>query len=441
MLKQTLLGLGLALHLMSTTVEAAGNFPQAAQLERARQRTEAAKILTIKNYDLSQHPLTDSTHWRRILWSVVLTQPTDAAAQRVIGVLLDAAAVSNVAPSLLPTLQAALRTAAALYLRPVQLETRVAYAFVPDKLQTILLTNQDPALVAMALMILHRDGRELTGWVQQVKERMPLWSLNLQLRTTIEAIEQPLLPLPPLQDLLQHQLAAVPQLYVFCRPDRSIPCLTLLKDSQGQFYREHAALWQMLLLGRSIYPVDWNFNSGQTPQGLMRIEGTIARTPEEFRAFGQFPSFKIFLPNETGASQFIPGLAGTMPIDEGLYRNLWPASWQTYPAIAQSYWAGKIGRSLIRIHGSGENPEFFYAQPVALPNPTIGCLGALEHYTTDGQLEQAELPRLLAAWQAVQPGDLKTATGYLWLVDVPDQLTSGQPVSISEIEPLLSSAP
>jgi hypothetical protein len=217
-----------------------------------------------------------------------------------------------------------------------------------------------------------------------------------------------------LADLLNYQFTSLPQLYLLCRPDRTIPCLSLLKDGQGNFAREGEQPWSRYLLARSVYPLGWNFNSGETPQGLLRLSGTIPRTPQEFRPFGQFPSIKVFLPNEKGLDTFIPGVNN--PFDLGVYRSLWPSSWQNYRPIEQSFWAGQLGRNLIRIHGSGEDPRFFYPEAVDLPNPTIGCIGAKEHYGPDGELQQADLPSLLAAWERVQPGSVN---GFLWLIEVP----------------------
>ncbi|WP_218079892.1 hypothetical protein [Anthocerotibacter panamensis] len=410
--------------------------PQATQAERAMQRQALAKFLTPANYDLALHPATDQTHWRQVLWSMTLLQPTDIPAQQVLTQLLDLALTPNPGADLQPTLVQALKTGAALYTHPVQPNTRDSYRFVRDKLQALLAVSRNPGLVSLALATLARDpdAPDLSPWLPGLKTRLPLWFLDTGLRTTIEDLELPAAPLPPLVDLLRQQVTSLPSLYLLCRRDRSIPCLALLKDGQGHFYRSGEGVWHINLLARSIYPLAWNFNSGETPQGLLRLEGTILRTPQEFRAFGQFPSVKVFLPNEPGAMQFLPGVAATTPIDLGIYRSLWPLSWQNYRPVEQSFWAGKLGRSLIRIHGSGENPELFYPQPIDLPNPTIGCIGALEHYSPDGQLQQADLPRLLNAWNELQPGGM---TGYLWLIEVPDPQGTNQPVNIQEIEPVL----
>jgi len=401
--------------------------PQATQDQRAMQRENVLRVLIPENYDLKLHPSTELAHWRNVLWSMTLAQPSDPAAVATLGLLLDQAAVPNLGPEK-PTLVLALRTASSLYLRPVQPTTRQTYSFVPEKFQAILRISRDPQVVALALAMVGQEGQ---APVQPVKERLAFWFLDPQLRTTMEDLELPVSPLPPLRDLLQFQVARVPHLYLFCRSNRSVPCLALLKDGQGQFYRPEGQLWSMTLLAQSVYPLPWNFNSGETPQGLLRLEGVIPRTPAEFRAFGQFPSIKVFLPNEPGAVQFIPNLPGSTAFDLGVYRSQLPLSWQSYRPLEESFWAGRIGRTVIRIHGSGENPEFFYPQSTELPNPTIGCIAAAEQYDAKGELVRADLPQLLEAWQRVQPGDLKNLTGYLFLVEIPG---SDEPVRAQEIE-------
>ncbi len=405
---------------------AAGELPLGSPvLDRANQRPQVLQRLTPENLSLSLHPLSDTTYWKNMLWTMTLGQPSDPMAQQALAGLLDPSLNSSV--NLIP----ALRTSAVLYSRPVNPATRQAYAFVPQAWAQILQTSRDAEVVALTLALLAQE-QPMQGQLQPIKERFPLWFMQARLRTTIESIEEPESPLPPLGDLLNQPFLGLPQLYLFCRPDRAIPCLSMLKNSQGQFYRPQGQLWNMSLLARSIYPLDWNFSSGETPQGLMRIAGTMPRTPPEYRPFGQFPSIKIFLPNEKGAS-FIPGIPETTTLDLGMYRSLWPRTWQNYRPVEQSYWAGNLGRSLLRIHGSGEDPSFFYPNPVDLPNPTIGCIGALEQYTPDGRLIRAELPQLLNAWNAIQPGAMN---GYLWLIEVPGTM---QPVSLGEIEPLIAS--
>lgn len=184
---------------------------------------------------------------------------------------------------------------------------------------------------------------------------------------------------------------------------------------------------------RSIHGLGWNFVRGQTPQGIYKIEGVMPKpTAEFFGAYGQFPLVKLFLPFEPGVREFLPGRKGgfTGTIED--YQALLPASWRNYFPIQQSYWAGKIGRSLFRIHGSGEAPDFF-TKKQQYPdsynwNPTIGCLSALELYDETGKLQQADMPKIL---NALTNG----GSGYAIVVEVPN--SSKTPISIAEIEAML----
>jgi hypothetical protein len=84
------------------------------------------------------------------------------------------------------------------------------------------------------------------------------------------------------------------------------------------------------------------------------------------------------LPFESGVKSFVPTQSTNFIQNIQNYQTLLPASWRGYTPIEQAYWAGKLGRSRIRVHGSGEFPSFF-ANNSRFPqsagwNPAIGCL-------------------------------------------------------------------
>ena len=191
-------------------------------------------------------------------------------------------------------------------------------------------------------------------------------------------------------------------------------------------------LWSVPLLLRSIHGLSWNFVRGQTPQGIYRIEGTTQPDPKFFRAYGQFPLVNLFVPFEEGVHEFLPGHKGSITGSIKNYQALLPPSWRSYFPIQQSYWVGQIGRSLFRIHGSGESPDYFSSQnrnPDSYNwNPTIGCLSALELYDETGALQQADMPKILNALRA---SGGENFTGYLIVVQVPH---SSKPISLEEIK-------
>ena len=113
---------------------------------------------------------------------------------------------------------------------------------------------------------------------------------------------------------------------------------------------------------------------------------------------------------------------------------LLPPTWRTYAPIQQSYWAGNVGRSLFRIHGSGAAIDFFSNKSAVVNaknfewNATLGCLSAIEIYDNRGSLIKADMPKILNVLNIVGKGKIE---GFLIVVDVPSP--SNQPLTVAEI--------
>jgi hypothetical protein len=135
------------------------------------------------------------------------------------------------------------------------------------------------------------------------------------------------------------EFASRPRVYMFCREDRSYPCLMFIKNYQSHLQRNaDGSLWTQPSLGYSRHHKKYNQSNGNTPSGVFRIEGPMPQTTKPF-AFGKFRRLRLDFvatsPNE---------------IDQ---QNLLPAS-----SHGESWWheaivARDIGRGLFRIHGTG----------------------------------------------------------------------------------------
>jgi hypothetical protein len=161
---------------------------------------------------------------------------------------------------------------------------------------------------------------------------------------------------------------------------------------------------------------------------------------EFFRAYGQFPLVNLYVPFEAGAKAFLPSQPGSFNGSLADYKGLLPPSWREYRPVQQSFWAGQAGRSLFRIHGSGEAVDFFRGKDKTVAesynwNPTIGCLSARELYNEKGQLIHADMPGILQALRMIGGNNF---AGYLMIVEVPT--TESEPVSLKTIETVISSA-
>jgi hypothetical protein len=438
---------GTAMLVLGSNVVAQATIPQATAPARIEQKQKQTRQILPENYDLKRYPVTQANvkHWRNILWTTAIVAPKADYVATALDSILALANRSNLSSGQEQTLLAAFQVGTQLYLTQDPI-----YASLRSRFVNILTLSQDADWISMSLTALRRGGAastELETWIAQIQRRFPRWNDNPMLYSTITDVQWSMgtRPFPPLQDLLSWTIAPrQPHLFVICQPDRRVLCTTILRDSNGQFLREPVAaasgaenqLWSVPLLLESIHNIGWNFNRGRTPQGIYRIEGTVAQPDYEFfRAYGQFELVNLFAPRESGVRSFIPGRPGTIA-DLSAYQSLLPPSWRQHFPIQQSYWAGKLGRGLFRIHGSGEDLQFFNNKPALTQstdwNPTLGCLSALETYDESGRLMQADMPKILRALRQVGGPRF---SGYLVVVEVPSNTL--EPMSLVALETML----
>ena len=411
---------------------------QAKAAFRVEQRQEQNRQIRPENFALDRYPVTNKNekYWRNLLWTTAVVQPPEEFVASTIEQILVMALSPKLSDAQRRTIDMAARVGTQLYLSDPG-----RYANLEAQFRQTIDRSPDPEWVAMSLSGLARGGlspEQIQTLVGRVKARFPNWSANVSLKTTLREMAELISPstVPPLGDLLKWTIAPKQtHLYVLCQHDRAVLCQTVLKDGNGAFVRQQdGQLWSVPLLLRSIHGLSWNFIRGETPQGIYRMEGDVPQPDDEFfRAYGQFPLVNLFVPFESGAKQFVPGKAGAFKGTLEDYRRLLPPSWRNYWAIQQSFWAGKIGRSYFRIHGTGESPDFFSGKDKNPDtynwNPTIGCLSALELYNEQGQLLQADMPKLLNALQTIGG---KNFAGYVVVVDLPGN--ARQPIALDTIE-------
>jgi hypothetical protein len=415
---------------------------QATSSAREEHRQKQTRQIRAENYDLSRFPVQADLekHWRNILWTTAVVEPQEEFVAAALDRILAMSTQRGLNNSQVRTIDMAMKVSTQLYLSHPGFYQKTGQRFLE-----IVERSSDPEWVAVALSGLAQSGlspTEQKRLSEQVKKRFPNWTKNVYLQTTLREMVDAAAPqaVPPVADLLKWQIA--PQqvhLYVLCRRDRRVLCRAVLKDREGEFVRTGDRLWSMPLLLESIHGLGWNFTRGQTPQGIYRVEGVVPQPDDEFfRAYGQFDLVNLYVPFEPGAKQFIPGRSGTFAGALNSYQAMLPPTWRDYRPIHQSYWAGKAGRGLFRIHGTGEAPTFFNGKDKNFPdsfewNPTIGCLSARELYSEQGKLLQADMPKLLYALQTLGG---RNFTGYMVVVDVPTD--TNQAISLKEVEALVS---
>ncbi|MGI0493345.1 hypothetical protein ACN4EG_16295 [Alkalinema pantanalense CENA528] len=411
--------------------------PQALARARSQQRQQQERQVRPDNYDLARYPVDDrnAKHWKNLLWTTAIVEPKQPFVAQAMDRILAMTRQAKLSTAQMRTIDMALQVGTQLYATDP-----LAYSSLANQFRLTIEQSKDPQWVAMAIAALVNGDRtvktnlsiqEIQQLSQRIQQRFPNWQTQPYLYTTLQDITTRLNPpaAPPLKDLLQWQ--AQPgemQAYVLCNSDRHALCRMILKNDRGQWVQEKGQLWSVPLLLRSVHGLNWNFVRGNTPQGLYRIDGTTPQ-PDDlfFRAYGQFSLVNIFVPFEAGTTA-MAGFSGS-PTD---YRGLLPTSWRDHWGLQQSYWAGKLGRSLFRIHGTGDSPDFFSGKqrnPASGDwNPTIGCLSALELYSETGKLLQADMPKILEKFQAASSDTLQ---GYLVVVEVPK--TTGQAIALEDI--------
>ncbi|HEY9859369.1 MAG TPA: hypothetical protein V6D16_07680 [Candidatus Obscuribacterales bacterium] len=429
MLLSLLSGIGA---IATANIATANPVPKATAAARVEQRQKQVRLVQPENYDLSRYPVTDANerHWRTVLWATALREPQSVEVAQALQGILALTYSPKLSQPQMRTIDMAMQVGTQLYLHfPAR------YGSLESSFRQTIERSSDPQWVAMALSVLAEGSlpsEELQSLSDRVQQRFPRWSQNVFLQTTLRDVAERVNPpaMPPLRDLLQWSIA--PQqlhLYVLCPRDRGLLCRAVLKDASGRFVRQAGQLWSAPLLSRSLHDLAWNFERGETPQGIYRIEGVVSQPDFDFfGAYGQFALVKLFVPFESGVRSFLPAQKGRFAGNLAAYQALLPPSWRNYFPIQQTYWAGKAGRSLFRIHGSGEATNFFSGKeryPASASwNPTIGCLSALEIYDESGRLQQADMPKIL---DALTTAGGKNFSGYMIVVEVPD----ATPTSIS----------
>jgi hypothetical protein len=405
--------------------------PAARQTQLQEQRDR----VTPERFDLQRYPVTDATetHWRQTLWATAVLEPQRADIADAIAQILTLTRSARLSASQTKTVHMAMQVGTQLYQSNPEL-----YAPLGERFWETLRMSPHAEWAAMSLATLVQTGLEPETAQQQLNILQARFSSRspLELQIALRDLQEQLTPsaLPPIADLLTWQV--VPdqtQMYVFCRPDRDILCLGLLKDPQGRWVQNpEGGLWQVPLLARSLHGLRWNYVRGATPQGIFRVEGTMPRSSATFfRAYGQFPLVKMFMPFEDGVKNFTPSQSGPFKGAIAAYQTLLPPSWRGYFPSEQAYWAGRRGRGLIRIHGTGEPPGFF-ANHARTPesynwNPAIVCIAAIELYDAAGRLQRADMPKILQTWSQVTGGEI---AGYIVVVEIPGGTT---PVTPSEL--------
>jgi hypothetical protein len=177
-----------------------------------------------------------------------------------------------------------------------------------------------------------------------------------------KAITSSSLETKALQELLNFKNSRL-SVFVILKKDRKIPGLLLIRDASGKFLTlSNKSLWSIPILGLSSRDLPFHHSNGHTPTGVYTIDSVMPEANNYFE-FGEF-------------RRLIVNFIGESPNEGEILKNL-PKSHQNKAWWWPSVVGRVLGRSLLRIHGSGRsnlNPFTTYFPFV----PTSGCLATNE---------------------------------------------------------------
>ena len=184
-------------------------------------------------------------------------------------------------------------------------------------------------------------------------------------RWYLTAVNADALKTHEMQEVLNYKTYVL-TLYAVFSSDRTKPGRLFVKNNNGQFvHKKDGSVWSIPVLGLSGRGLPFNHSNGATPNGVYSIDSVMPE-PDQANVFGKhrrlIVNFIKQTENEEGLLQLIP-------------RSLHTHSWWKPSVVGR-----ELGRSLLRIHGTGvinKNPFNSYYPMVA----SAGCLTTIEKKT------------------------------------------------------------
>lgn len=311
-----------------------------------------------------------------------------------------------------------------------------AYTLYPEKfpheISAILMEATNPKIFAMAVNYLlgsSSNDKPDDYYLKLLKERFHnaednpiLASLKYRLEHRNPSMQ---VKRPPLVDLFssKEQKGKV-IIYSLQRSDRNYPGLAVIKGSDGRFVRNpDGTIFSISQLARSITNMPGYLTNGNTPQGILSIQG-LDTSDNVF--IGPTPNIQLVLPYEVKpAAYFHDFHIMDTTWNKTMYSSLLPDSWKDYFPAFEAYSAGQTGRSEVISHGTTIDPEFYVGNSYYPNTPTLGCLCAKEIWSEkDGSCLLSDQAALVKAFQSAGK------EGYFMVIELNDRK---QPVTTDEI--------
>lgn len=315
----------------------------------------------------------------------------------------------------------------------------VVYTNWPDSFQTqvvrLLKTTRHPKIFALCAEYLWRGG-ERPDYKSEITRLLKQKFRNKQEHPIIKMLSERLsakasFSMPSLADLFSPQFApGLTVLFSFQRPDRKYPGRAIVRKPDGSFvYDSSGQLFSVPQLALSVSNLPFYLTNGNTPQGIYRMSGFAVSNS---RFIGPTENIQLSMPFEIPVDSFMISSSPDMDTIWNIkkYELLLPPSWQQYPPVFQSYYAGKAGRTAIIAHGTTIDPNYYKGTTYFPETPSLGCLCTYEEWDAEGNRQRSDQQRLVNAVKEAGNG-----TGYAVVINLSDKEAA---VTVADIERLIN---
>lgn len=187
-----------------------------------------------------------------------------------------------------------------------------------------------------------------------------------------DALHYDLLGLKGASELLTRQTTEL-TVYVALRKNREELGRLVIKKSNGEFYRKkNGKIWSIPVLALSSRGLGFHHSNGHTPCGVYRVNGVMPEA-NKFEEFGRYRRLILDFIDESNDEE---KLKTYLPMSH--YERHW---WK------QGVLARTLGRSLLRIHGTGLKNKKYFSKFYPFV-PTSGCLATNETDTLFKKIHQ-----------------------------------------------------
>ena len=312
--------------------------------------------------------------------------------------------------------------------------------FYPDdfssEINKILNETESENVFAAAAVYLSQNNSDFktAEIISLLKQKFENYEKHLLLKLLINELEpdstERKISKEMLKALLSHPFQKEKTvIFSFQRKNRNYPGITILRKPDGNFAtNEDGTIFSIPQLAASAVNFPGFMKDGETPEGIFSIVGWYI-TPTE--SIGPTPIVLTRSPFEVSPEIFYHGKQKSNKWNLQDYLELLPIELGNYSPLREAFYAGKLGRKLIIMHGSADDLKFFEKKPYYPLTPSLGCLTTKEIWNPKtGKAVESDQAKLMNAFFATN-----VLEGFLIVIEIDNQ---NKPVTIDEILPLLS---